>query len=143
MTGICSISSQHTSGGTVCRVHPFANPTRFRIPLAALGVDPAGAVVEVDEAELTVRFGPWRLRTPRSNITGTSVTGPYHAYRAIGVRFSLSDRGITFGSTTDSGLCIEFAEPVPVRFLDLQLPLRHPNVTVTVADPEALRRSLT
>lgn len=120
----------------------FATPTRFRILLAAAGIDAAKASVEVDDSALDVRFGPWRLRTPRSNITGTSVTGPYQVWKAIGVRLSLSDGGITFGTTTAAGLCIELATPVAARFIKLEMPLRHPNITLTVADPEGLRRAL-
>jgi hypothetical protein len=48
----------------------------------------------------------------------------------------MADRGITFGTNPRRGVCIEFHEPVPA-FDPLGL-VRHPNLTVTVADPEAL-----
>src|SRR5689334_17153166 len=46
----------------------FAFDRRFMPPLALLGVMPPTASVTVDERDLTVRFGPWRLQTPRDNI---------------------------------------------------------------------------
>ncbi|MCX4390657.1 hypothetical protein OG777_27555 [Micromonospora peucetia] len=112
----------------------------FRPALALLGVRPATAWVDVAPDELVVRFGPWRLRTARRNIVGVAPTGPYRWWRGIGTRLSLADAGVTFASSTVAGLCLRFAQPVPAL-----LPgglLRHPGVTVTVADPDALARVL-
>jgi hypothetical protein len=111
----------------------------FRMPLAVLGVRPATTGITVDGAWLTARFGPWRLRTPRSNIVAARRTGPYRWWRAIGPRLSLVDRGATFGTSTAAGVCIEFAAPVPAL---VGRRLRHPGLTVTVADPDALVRAL-
>ncbi|MFI7490029.1 hypothetical protein ACIBXA_16780 [Micromonospora echinaurantiaca] len=112
----------------------------FRPGLALVGVRPATAWVRVDDAELIVRFGPWRLRTGRGNVTGVEVAGPYRWWRAIGPRLSLSDAGVTFGSSTRAGVCVRFAEPVPALLPGGRL--RHPAVTVTVADPDGLARVL-
>ena len=112
----------------------------FRVPLALLGVRPATAEVTVDDAWLTARFGPWRLRTPRSNVATARRTGPYRWWRAIGPRLSLADRGLTLGTSAAGGVCIEFATPVPAL---AGRRLRHPGLTVTVADPDALVRALT
>ncbi|MER6754386.1 hypothetical protein ABT235_09445 [Micromonospora echinofusca] len=112
----------------------------FRPALALLGVRPATAWVDVDAAELVIRFGPWRLRTARRNVVGVAPTGPYRWWRGIGTRLSVADAGVTFASSTAAGLCLRFAEPVPAL-----LPggwLRHPGATVTVADPDALARAL-
>ncbi|MBQ1074380.1 hypothetical protein KBX06_14580 [Micromonospora sp. C31] len=112
----------------------------FRPALALVGVRPATAWLDVDGVELVVRFGPWRLRTARGNVVGVTRTGPYRWWRGIGVRLSLADAGVTFASSTAGGLCLRFAEPVPAL-----LPggwLRHPGVTVTVAEPDALARAL-
>lgn len=73
------------------------------------------------------------MRTRLTNITDVQVSGPYSAVKAIGPRMSLSDRGATFGSTTDGGACVKFREPV--RALAGPL-VRHPGLTMTVADPE-------
>ncbi|MGN9776908.1 hypothetical protein ACTMS0_14260 [Micromonospora sp. H33] len=119
---------------------PFRFDRRFRPALAVLGVRPETASVRVDDDELAVRFGPWRLRTARGNVTGVERGGPYRWWRAIGPHLSLADAGVTFGSSTVAGVCVRFAEPVPAL-----LPggwLRHPGLTVTVTDPDALVRLL-
>jgi hypothetical protein len=105
-------------------------------PLALLGVSPWTAHVDVTDEDLSVRFGPWSLTTPRSNVEGASVTGPYLPFRVLGAHVSLADRGVTFGTSWRRGVCVRFREPVAAA-----LPsglLRHPAVTVTVEDPERL-----
>jgi hypothetical protein len=115
----------------------FAFAAPYRLPLALLGVRPATAAVIVDDAELSVRFGPWLLRTERDNLIAARTTGPYRWWRVIGPHVSLADHGVTFGTTTAGGVCIEFADPVPA--LAPGGWLRHPSVTVTVADgPELI-----
>ncbi|TCB98553.1 hypothetical protein E0H26_09310 [Micromonospora zingiberis] len=113
----------------------------WRPVLALLGVRPSTAWVLVDANDLAVRFGPWRLRTTRDNVAGVETTGPYRWWRAIGTRVSASDVGITFGTSTAGGLCVRFVRPVPA-LLPGGWP-RHPGLTVTVADPDALARALT
>ncbi len=49
---------------------------------------------------------------------------------------SVADRGVTFATTTDRGVCIAFHRPVPAALPQGLVP--HPAATVTVADPEAL-----
>jgi hypothetical protein len=113
----------------------FAFDKRFMPPLALLGVMPPTASVTVDASDLTVRFGPWRMQTPRSNVVEACRTGPYDWWRAIGMHLSLTDRGVSFGTSTTNGVCVRFETPVAGvagRWL------RHPAVTVTVEDPEAL-----
>ncbi|WP_319461696.1 hypothetical protein [Micromonospora sp. RTP1Z1] len=112
----------------------------FRLPLALLGVRPETAVVEVDAGALTVRYGPWRLRTDLRNVTGAERGGPYRWWRAVGPHLSLADGGVTFGTGTAAGVCVRFASPVPA--LAPGRWLRHPAVTVTVADPDGLLRAL-
>jgi hypothetical protein len=105
-------------------------------PLALIGVTPWTAHVEVTDEHFTVRFGPWSLTTPRSNVEGASVTGPYLAFRVLGPHVSLADRGVTFGTSWRRGVCVRFRQPVSAA-LPTGL-LKHPAVTVTVEDPEAL-----
>jgi hypothetical protein len=107
-------------------------------PIARLfGVTAGSAWVEVSEDELVAKFGPWVLCTPRANVAGAQVSGPYAWAKVVGgPRMSLADRGLTFATTTRGGVCIRFEEPVggvlPVPFL------RHPGLTVTPDDPEGL-----
>jgi hypothetical protein len=124
-------------------VFPFADDARYRLPLLGFGFTPERSEVVVDDEGLHIRFGPWRVDTPLSNIAKATVTGPYRWWRAVGIRLSLTDQGLTFGTSTTSGVCIDLHEPVSVRSRHLMVPLRHPGVTVTVADPEGLAALLT
>jgi hypothetical protein len=103
--------------------------------LRLYGVTPATAVVAVDDVAIDVRFGRFRVTTPLANVAGIEITGPYRWYRAIGIRLSLADRGATFGSSADRGVCLRFREPVRGPLGSL---MRHPGVTVTVDDPDGL-----
>lgn len=128
-------------GGTADALRPTRLPFRFRPLLApaaaAFGVTPWTAHVDVDDEELRVRFGPWSVRTARSNVAGAERTGPYKVAKvAGGPHLSFSDRGATFATTTEAGVCIRFREPV--RALLPLGPVRHPALTVTVADPDRL-----
>jgi hypothetical protein len=98
-----------------------------------------GVVIEGDH--LVATFGPWRVDTPLANVTGARVTGPYSWWKVVGPpRYSVADRSLTFATRTDVGLEITFA--TPVTGLDPLGKLRHPSLTVTVADVEGLRRAL-
>jgi hypothetical protein len=119
----------------------FAFSWRLAPAAAAFGVTPLTAHVEVDDAELHVRFGPWSLRTPLANVRSVERTGPYAWWKVAGpAHISVADRGVTFATSTGAGACIGFREPVPAA-LPVAL-LRHPAATVTVADPDALREAI-
>jgi hypothetical protein len=117
------------------RRFPFAIDDRAALPLRVFGVREATAEVVLDEVGLTARFGRFRVRTPWDNVRDASVSGPFRWYRAIGPRLSLSDRGVTFGSTATAGTCIRFHEPVAALFGHRRV---HPGLTVTVRDSEGL-----
>jgi hypothetical protein len=106
---------------------------RFRLPLAALGITPSTAHVTVTAYRLVACFGPWTCRTTPANVRAVRLTGPYHAYRAIGPRLSLADHGLTFGTTTRRGVCLLFREPA--AGIDPFGLIRHPGLTLTVAEP--------
>jgi hypothetical protein len=127
---------------------PSGDRQRFEFAFAG----PAGALataftvggrafVDIEDGALTVRYGPWCLATPLTNVSSASVTGPYRLWKVAGPpHISLRDRGITFGTSTDRGVCIRFHHAVhAVEPIGL---LRHPGVTVTVQDPEALVAAL-
>ncbi|HEY0812639.1 MAG TPA: hypothetical protein VGE11_05110 [Pseudonocardia sp.] len=99
-----------------------------------------GDGVRFDGDVLDVRFGPWRVTTTAANIRSADVAGPYSAWKVLGARLSLSDRGITFGTTTTAGVCVVFDNPV--SGIEPTGLLRHPNMTVTVTQPERLVSAL-
>lgn len=115
------------------RDEPFATASRL------FGVDDRHAYVDVDDERLEIRFGPWHLTTPMSNIEAAEVQGPFAWWKVIGpARLSLRDRGVTFATSTQGGVCLRFREPVPA--IDPRGLIRHPGVTVTVDEPEDLVR---
>ena len=123
------------------RHHRFA--LRFDEPFATasrlFGVERKRAYVDVDDDRLEIRFGPWLLRTPMSNVECAEVTGPYAWWKVIGpARLSAKDRGVTFATCAGPGVCLRFREPVTA--IDPQGFIRHPGATVTVEDPEDLVR---
>jgi hypothetical protein len=109
---------------------------RFKLLFRGAGISAQHSYVEVGH-ELLARLGPWRLRTGLGNVSSVSFTGPYSWYLVMGIRLSLKDRGITFGTNSSAGLCIEFRRPVR-SFMQIA----HPAMTVTVRDPGALRDAL-
>jgi hypothetical protein len=140
----CEIRAQRATA-SVSRIPAVRNPERFpfsfarayRSPARLFGVTPASAWVDVGDDELEARFGPWRVRTPLSNITAVAITGPYAFAKTAGpARLAITDRGLTFATNGDRGVLISFASPV--RGLDPVGLLRHPELTVTVADVDRL-----
>lgn len=123
------------------RDFPFRFTRPYAIAALPFGVTPATTHVRLTTETFEVRFGPWHLSTPRSNIFSTEVAGPYSFIKTAGpARLSLSDHGVTFATNGDRGVCLVLS--TPVRVLNpFGAPL-HPNVTVTVADPEGLVRAL-
>ncbi len=122
-------------------VFPFATDARMRPLNRAFGVTPERAEVRVGADEVHVRFGPWSLTTRLDNIVDASVTGPYRWWKVAGpARLSLADRGVTFATSTGPGVCVRFREPMGA--IDPMHVIRHPGMTVTVADPEALVAAL-
>ena len=96
-------------------------------------VHPEACSVRIEHGRLIVLFGRWSLTTPLTNIADVAITGPYTWWKVAGpAHLSLKDRGITFATTDKRGVCISFIEPVAA--FEPSGVLRHPNVTVTVAD---------
>ncbi len=110
----------------------FAFAPGYRLPALALGITPATAYAELTDDRLAVRFGPWRLSTPVANVAEATLTGDFTWLKTAGPpRLSLADRGVSFATNGDRGVCVRFHEPV--RVLDPTGRLRHPGATLTVA----------
>lgn len=113
----------------------------YRRPARLFGITPETAWVDVDEAALRAHFGRWRVTTPLANINAVAVTGPYAFLKTAGpARLAITDRGLTFATNGERGVLISFHSPV--RGLDPLGILRHPELTVTVADIDGLARRL-
>jgi hypothetical protein len=121
---------------------PFRFDPTYRRLARLFGVTPARAWVDLGDDELEARYGPWRLRTPTSNIADAELTGPYSFFKTVGpARLGITDRGLTFASNRDRGVCISFHSPVPG--IDPFGRIRHPELTVTVLDVDGLMKRLT
>jgi hypothetical protein len=119
----------------------FRFASAYRRAARPFGITPERAWVEVDDEQLIANYGPWRLRTPRSNITRVAITGPYRFYRTAGpARLGVTDAGLTFASNGDLGVLITFRKRVAA--IDPLGLIRHPELTVTVTDVEGLARAL-
>lgn len=117
--------------------HPFRIDPRYRIPALLVGVRDDRAWVQLDELGLEVRFGRWRVSTPLANVIGAGVSGPYSFLKTVGpAHLSLADRGLTFATNGELGVCFTFDRPV--RGIEPTGRIRHRGLTVTVADPEIL-----
>ncbi len=120
---------------------PFHFAPVHRLFALLFGVTPGQTSVDISDGRLVARYGLWTVSTPLSNVAGTQVTGPYSTLKTIGpARLSLADHGLTFSSNGERGLCISFHEPV--RGLEPTGRLRHPGLTVTVADVVGLAAAL-
>lgn len=108
---------------------PYDLDLRFKPIWWPLGVRPRHGVT-VDDDTVTATYGPFSLSTPRDNVRGAHLTEDYLWFKAIGVRLSLADSGLTFGTTDRRGACLHFKQPVggvvPTR--------SHSALTATVAD---------
>jgi hypothetical protein len=126
----------------VTEIFEFRFSTAYRIAALPFGVLPGTTRVEVTDDELFAKFGPWRVRTPISNVSGCEESGGYQRIKTMGpAHLSFTDRGLTFATNPDRGLCIEFHEPV--TGIDPTGRIRHPGLTVTVADVAGLRAAVT
>ena len=120
---------------------PFRFADAYRRPARLFGITPENAWVDVSADALDARFGRWRVRTPLANVSAVAVTGPYAFLKTAGpARLAITDRGLTFATNGEQGVLISFH--TPVRGLDPMGLIRHPELTVTVADVDALAERL-
>lgn len=118
---------------TLVESFPFEFETSYRYIARPFGVTPRNAVVTIAHGQLNADFGPWHVHTPLSNIVGAEITGPYLLVKTAGpARLTFSDRGLTFATNGRRGAFLSFREPIP-GIEPFRL-VRHPNLTVTVAD---------
>ena len=142
-TGQClgSVALMHDRGSD--QSCPNVSPTLLTSDICRCWC-PSGCEVQkngvtlTDEGSLSATFGFFKIKTPLANVTEAHITRNYRWWTAFGVRGSMVDDGLSFGTNHNAGVCIHFAEKVPS-------PLRrsgHSALTVTVADLEGLTSAL-
>lgn len=123
------------------RRFPFHFDPAYQRLARLFGVTPENAWVELTDEDFVARYGRWRVRTPLSNVTGAKATGPYAFLKTAGpARLAITDRGLTFASNGDRGVCITFRSPV--SGIDRSGRILHPELTVTVLDVDGLIEDL-
>jgi hypothetical protein len=91
-----------------------------------------------DDGSFVATFGFVSVTTTLGNITGAHITRDYRWWTAFGVRGSMADDGLSFGTNRRAGVCIHFDEKVPSRLRKSG----HSALTVTVEDLEGLTTAL-
>jgi hypothetical protein len=113
----------------------------YRLAGLPFGVTPGRTGATVADGRLVVRFGPWRVDTPLANIAGVEVTGPYAFLKTAGpAHLAITDRGLTFATNGQRGACLRFH--TPISGLDPLGLIKHPTLTLTVADIDGFIRAL-
>ncbi|GAB3032187.1 hypothetical protein GCM10011376_26940 [Nocardioides flavus (ex Wang et al. 2016)] len=119
----------------------FAFAPSYALAARAFGIRPGTTTVEVGPRWLYVRYGPWRLATPRDNIASAQLTGGFSFVKTAGPpHLSFTDRGVSMTTNGDTALCLTFHEPVPA--IDPTATITHPGATLSVADPHGLAEAL-
>ena len=117
---------------------PYRFDKRWNALFFALGVDEKDGVTITGKGELIATFGRFKVKTTLDNIDHTLVTGPHRWYTAVGLRLSLTDDGLTFGTNHRKGLSIAFVEKIP-KVIGFK---KHSTLWVSVADPEGLAAAI-
>ena len=117
---------------------PYRLDKRWSALFLLLGVGAKDGVKITGNGELIATFGWFKVKTTLANVDHTLVTGPHRWYTAVGLRLSLSDDGLTFGTNHRKGLSIAFVYKIPkvVGFRD------HSTLWVSVVDPEGLAAAI-
>ncbi|MBM6401131.1 hypothetical protein [Phycicoccus sonneratiae] len=119
----------------------FAFDPRYRVAGLPFGVLPSTTWVEVGDGLLRARFSWWRLETTLDNVAHVETTGDYAFVKTAGPpHLSFTDRGVTFATNGERGVCVAFHDPVPA--IDPTGRIRHPGATFTVADVDGLVAAL-
>lgn len=112
---------------------PYRLDPRYRALLAPFRLDGDDGVTLTDDT-FRATFGRKTLETPLSNVVEAHATHDYQWFKAIGMRLSFVDDGLTFGTSTHGGVCVHFDERVR-RVIGMK---DHSALTVTVDDLDGL-----
>ena len=118
---------------------PYAIDTWYLPLILPFGLKPkTDGVTLTDDGRFVATFGFFTIATPLTNVTEAHITQNYRWYTAFGVRGSMVDDGLSFGTNHSAGVCIHFAEKVPSRLRKSG----HSALTVTVRDLDGLVSAL-
>jgi len=117
---------------------PYRLDQRWAPLFCLLGVQDDDGVEVTEDGKVVATYGRFSVRTTIDNIDATEVTGPHRWYTAVGLRLSLADDGLTFGTNHHLGLSISFRQKIP----SVIGPRDHSTLWVSVADPEALAAAI-
>lgn len=117
---------------------PYRLDRRWTLLFLALGVKADDGVTIFPNGDFIATYGRFKVKTRLDNIDHTEITGPHRWYTAVGLRLSMTDDGITFGTNHYKGLSIAFVKKIP-RVIGLR---KHSLLWVSVADPEGLAVAL-
>ena len=76
---------------------PFRFDRRWAPLFCLLGVQESDGVELAEDGSLLATYGRFEVKTPLENIDHTVVTGPHQWFKAVGLRLSLTDDGLSFG----------------------------------------------
>jgi hypothetical protein len=124
--------------GGVTQHFGYAIARRYLPVLLPFLLRPSRDGVTLTADGFVATFGFVKLATVRSNIVGAHITKDYRWWTACGVRMSIADDGLTFGTNRKSGVCIHFSDKVRSTLRGSG----HSALTVTVADVESLAAAL-
>lgn len=117
---------------------PYRFDNRFVAMWLPFGARPGKDGVHLVDHEFRATFGLFKLQTPLANVAGAHVTDDYRWWTAVGMRQSLADDGLTFGTNAARGVCVHFHERVRTTVS----PRPHSALTVTVDDCAGLVAAL-
>jgi hypothetical protein len=117
---------------------PYRLDKRWTALFIALGVSQKDGVTITAKRELIATFGRFKVKTSIDNIDHAVITGPHRWYTAVGLRLSLADDGVTFGTNHKLGLSIAFVDKIP-KVIGFR---KHSTLWVSVADPEGLAEEI-
>ena len=112
---------------------PYRLDQQYRLMLAPFRLDGDDGVTISDDT-FRATFGWKTVEVPMTNVVEAHATHEYQWFKAIGMRLSFADDGLTFGTSTHGGVCVHFAERIP-KVIGLR---DHSALTVTVDDLDAL-----
>jgi hypothetical protein len=115
---------------------PFRLQSGLRPLLLFWGVRRGSAWVHLGDDRLLVRFGFFRADIPLADIEWWDITGPYHWFRAVGVRQTLFKPEISYGSSAHGGLRVHLRARRKIAWVNAT------DFYVTVDDLEGLGAAL-